>query len=186
MSRSIVPTAILTLAVGLTGSCDRAPPGEGRGAPPDRLDHGVIATVLLERLDLQPDERVLLVTVPGRFDALVDPLRSGIQAAGAMDLGVWAEEGEAPADWSTDFTERLAVAEGESRRALLREVDAAVMMPGATPEHPVYGGLQRVLGEGRGRTVHFHWAGAYGLDGTLLDMDPARDAFNQRVLVETG
>ena len=98
---------------------------------------------------------------------------------------MWAEEGEAPAAWSTAFTEQLAAADGEARLALLREVDAAVMMPGATPEHPVYGGLQRVLGEGRGRTVHFHWSGAYALDGTLLDMDPARDAFYQRVLVET-
>lgn len=185
MSRPFAQVLSLTVVLALAAACDRATPGSSADAPPDQLDHGAIAAVLLERLDLQPDERVLLVTVPGHFDALTDPLRSGIRAAGAVDLGVWAEEGEAPAAWSTAFTERLAAAEGEARLALLREVDAAVMMPGATPEHPVYGGLQRVLGEGRGRTVHFHWSGAYALDGTLLDMDPARDAFYQRVLVET-
>jgi hypothetical protein len=183
MSRPFARAVSLAVVMSLAAACDSAPPAAD--APPDGLDHGAIAATLLERLDLRPGERVLLVTVPGRFDALTGPLRSGVRAAGAVDLGVWAEEGEAPAAWSTDFTRRLAAADGEARQALLREVDAAVMMPGATPAHAAYGGLQRILDEGRGRTVHFHWAGAYALDGTLLDMSPARDAFYQRVLLET-
>jgi hypothetical protein len=185
MSSPFAQVASLAMVMGLAAACDRATPGGGAGVPPDALDHGAVAAELLERLDLQAGERVLLVTVPGRFDALTEPLRAGIRQAGATDLGVWAEEGEGRPAWSTDFTQRLAATDGAARLTLLREVDAAVMMPGAAPEHPVYGGLQRVLDEGRGRTVHFHWSGAYALDGTLLDMDPARDAFYQRVLLET-
>ncbi|MEJ2204598.1 MAG: aminopeptidase [Gemmatimonadota bacterium] len=184
MFRRFASTARFAAALAFVAGCESAPP-DAPDARPAGLDYDAIAGKLLDRLDLQRGERVLLVTVPGRFDVLTESLRSGVRAAGAVDLGVWAEEGEAPSSWSTEFTERLAGTDGEARQAVLGEVDAAVMMPGATAEHLVYAGLQRVLAGGRGRTVHFHWSGAYALDGTLLDMNPARDAVYQRVLLET-
>jgi hypothetical protein len=144
-----------------------------------------LSALLLQRLSLEPGERVLLVASPGRFDPVVEGVREGIGAAGAIDLGAWAVEGTAPDSWKTEFTERLSSAEEGALVPALRDVDAAIMMPGAVPEHPVYAGLQDVLREGRGRTIHFHWAGAYALDGTLLETDPSVDAFYQDVLANT-
>jgi hypothetical protein len=145
----------------------------------------VLSGVLLDRLDLQAGERVLLVAAPGRFDPLVGLLRDGVARAGAVDLGAWAVESAAPQEWSTDFTRGLDGLEGEALVAALAGVDAGLMLPGAVPAHPVYAALQEVLRGGHGRTVHFHWAGAYALDGTLMDMNATRDALYQDVLART-
>jgi hypothetical protein len=128
---------------------------------------------------------VLLVALPGSFDVLVSTFREGVAATGATDLGAWSVAGDAPDAWATDFTARLAAASDEVLVEILTEVDAAVMMPGATVTHPVYAALQDVLRQDQGRTVHFHWAGAYALDGTLMDQTPEYDAFYQNVLHET-
>lgn len=149
------------------------------------LDYDAIAERLLERLALKAGERVLLVGLPGRFDAMVPAFRAGVTAADAIDLGAWSVAGAAPEAWESDFTARLSETSGDARLELLREVDAAVMMPGATVTHSVYGGLQDLLTEGQRRTIHFHWAGAYALDGTLMEQTPEYDAFYQRVLHET-
>ena len=45
--------------------------------------------------------------------------------------------------------------------SLLRQ-GLAVMLPGASPGDPEYAAMQEVLREGRGRTIHFHWAFAGG------------------------
>jgi hypothetical protein len=189
MPRSPIVPIVLSLALlGCPGS--DAPGGEGSAAEhaepedPATLDVEGIAAVVVERLDLQPGERVLLVGLPGWFDDLVPLLRRGVREAGAVDLGAWAEEGSQPEAWRTDFTASLAAA-GDALMDPLRTVDASVMLPGATPEHAVYGAIQDVLGEGRGRTVHFHWSGAYWMDGTLREPGPAVDAFYQRALAET-
>ena len=151
----------------------------------EMIDFQAVANGLLGRLDLQPAERVLLVGIPGRFDPVVPLLRAGFDAAGAEDLGAWAEEGEAPESWQTEFTARIASAEDDALLDLLADVDASIMLPGATAGHRVYGALQDVLRRDQGRTVHFHWLGAYDLDGTERPVDGMVDAFYQRVLAET-
>ena len=175
---------LMTAALGLfsLSGCEssRAP-----DAPPAPLDFDALAEFLLERLALQPGERVLLVALPGSFDVLVSTFREGVAATGATDLGAWSVAGDAPDAWATDFTARLVAASDEVLVEILTEVDAAVMMPGATVTHPVYAALQDVLRQDQGRTVHFHWAGAYALDGTLMDQTPEYDAFYQNVLHET-
>jgi hypothetical protein len=175
---------LMTAALGLfsLSGCEssRAP-----DAAPAPLDFDALAEFLLERLALQPGERVLLVALPGSFDVLVSTFREGVAATGATDLGAWSVAGDAPDAWATDFTARLATASDEVLVEILTEVDAAVMMPGATVTHPVYAALQDVLRQDQGRTVHFHWAGAYALDGTLMDQTPEYDAFYQNVLHET-
>jgi hypothetical protein len=175
---------LMTAALGLfsLSGCEssRAP-----DAAPAPLDFDPLAEFLLERLALQPGERVLLVALPGSFDVLVSTFREGVAATGATDLGAWSVAGDAPDAWATDFTARLAAASDEVLVEILTEVDAAVMMPGATVTHPVYAALQDVLRQDQGRTVHFHWAGAYALDGTLMDQTPEYDAFYQNVLHET-
>jgi hypothetical protein len=71
---------------------------------------------------------------------------------------------------------------------MLREVDAAVMLPGATPAHPAYAAMQDGLKSGHGRTVHFHWVengSAYPLPGQPLPSRPGIDALYQRAVLES-
>lgn len=189
MNRCVHATRLAIAALGLVtlSGCGPAPnTSSGTGDDPATLDHDALAERLLERLDLQSGERVLLVAMPGgSFDALVPKLREGVAAAGATDLGAWPVAGDPPDAWATDFTDRLVGVSGDALVEVLSEVDAAVMMPGASVTHPVYSALQDVLRQGQGRTVHFHWAGAYALDGTLMSQTPAHDAFYENVLHET-
>lgn len=146
---------------------------------PDRL-----ASDLVARMRLQPGERVLLVAVKGRADALIPALRQRIVAAGASDLGVLAAVGDPNATWLTDFT-RAAPKDRAALVPYLASIDLAVMMPGASVQHPAYAAMQDVLKTGRGRTIHFHWEGAYALDGSVLPVTPEKGLFYQRVLRET-
>jgi hypothetical protein len=45
--------------------------------------------------------------------------------------------------------------------------------------------MQRVLGTGRGRTVHFHWVGAYELDGRPMPTTADVARVYQRAVLET-
>lgn len=141
---------------------------------------------LLERMSLQPGERVLIVVAPGRFDPLVQALREGVVAAGAVDLGVVPVGLDpAPDGWSTEFTQSLAVLSGADLVGALTGVDLGIMMAGASPLDAPYAALQDVLRSGRGRTVHFHWRGAYALDGLELPVDADMDALYVRAMAET-
>lgn len=148
-------------------------------AEPDRVARDMVA-----RMQLQRGERVLIVAIPGRSDALLTALRRSIVAAGATDLGVLAPLGEPPASWPTEYT-RAAPRERADLVTHLSSVDLAVMMPGVTPEAPVYGAMQDVLRSGKGRTIHFHWEGAYALDGSVLTVTPERGSVYERVLRDT-
>jgi hypothetical protein len=76
---------------------------------------------------------------------------------------------------------------------MFRDVDAAIMMPGATTAHPAYLAMQDWLKddltEHRGRrTIHFHWienGSAYPIAGQPLPSRPAMDALYQRALLQT-
>ena len=149
------------------------------------IDFKQVADVLLARLDLQPDERVLLVGLPGRFDPLIPLLRTGVEVAGAVDLGAWAVQGSLPDEWSTEFTRSLIGQTPGALVGLLGDVDAGLMLPGASTNHAVYAAMQEVLRGDRGRTIHFHWLGAYNLDGTPRTVDGMVDDFYLRVLNDT-
>jgi len=145
-----------------------------------------IKNQLLERMSVQPGERVLIVVAPGRFDPLVQALREGVVAAGAVDLGAVPVGSEpAPDVWSTEFTQSLTGLSGAELVSALSSVDLGIMMPGASPLDAPYAALQDVLRSGRGRTVHFHWRGGYALDGTELPVDAEIDALYVRALAET-
>jgi leucyl aminopeptidase (aminopeptidase T) len=153
-------------------------------AQQDRTDWAAVAAKIVNRMALVPGERVLLVGVPTHADPLVPLLRDAIRTAGGVDLGA-ATEGAAPATWQTDFTRELATRTGAAREAHLRTVDAAVMMPGAEPSQPIYAAMQSVLRSGHGRTVHFHWAGAYDETGAVLPTTPNVAEVYQHALLET-
>jgi leucyl aminopeptidase (aminopeptidase T) len=176
--RSPVPlvTALLLGALG---------PHDSLMAQTDPTDWRAAAAEVVSRMALVPGERVLLVGVPGEADALVPALREAVRAAGGTDLGAVADRGAQPPAWSTDFTRELAKRPGAARDEYLRTVDAAVMLPGATPADSVYAAMQRVLRSGHGRTVHFHWAGAYDESGVLLPTTPDVARVYLRALLET-
>jgi leucyl aminopeptidase (aminopeptidase T) len=154
-------------------------------AQADSVDWRAVAARIVERMAPARGERILLVGSPGTADALVPALRAAVRAAGATDLGAVADGGVTPAEWATDYTRALESRTGAARDDYLSSVDAAVMLPGPTANDPIYAAMQRVLGAGRGRTVHFHWAGAYGLDGRPMPTTPDVARVYQRALLET-
>jgi hypothetical protein len=143
-----------------------------------------VASLLVQRMQLQRGERVLLAALPGRSEALIPVLRRRIRDAGGIDLGVIAGIGEPDASWVTDFT-KAAPRDRAGLATYLGTVDVAIMMPGVVVAAPVYAAMQDVLRSGKGRTIHFHWEGAYALDGSILQVTPERGAFYERVLFET-
>ena len=158
-----------------------APAAVASGLPFDTL-----AAQMFERMSVQPGERVLLIGAPGRFDPLVERLRAGVIDDGGTDLGaVGVGTGAAPEEWATDFTRSLDGLSGDALQQALANVDLGIMMPGAAPTDAPYAALQGVLNTGHGRTVHFHWRGAYTLDGAEFPADEGVDAVYIRALAET-
>ncbi len=149
------------------------------------LDFGRIAGVIVERMALERGERVLLVAARGRFDPLVAELGARMRRSGAEYLGAVSVDGDPPRSWRTDFTRALDSAAGARLRRQLEEVDLAVMLPGASPGDTYYAAIVDLLRTGRGRTIHFHWAGAYALDGSALEIDDRIDNVYQRALTDT-
>jgi hypothetical protein len=145
-----------------------------------------IAEALTARMALTPGERVLLVGKPGLADSLVPRLRAAILKAGGSDLGVIGVRSGWPDSWNTPFTRQLIGATTRALPTLLDQVDVAVMLPGPVPTDPLYAALQDRLRSGQGRTIHFHWTGAYTLEGVPFDPTPWVDAVYERALLETN
>lgn len=148
-------------------------------------DWRTLASTLVERMDLTKGERVFLFAEPGLADSLIPPLRAAIRAAGAEDLGALSTKGAEPASWATPWTRATHGLGGRALEESLGSASLGVMLPGATVTDSVYAAMQRVLRSGRGRTIHFHWAGAYALDGTELPVTPPRQALYESVLRST-
>jgi len=158
------------------------------------LDYPAIARRIVAQLALKPGEKVLSIAHPGVFDALVPHIRYEVMRAGGIDLGV-VEVLHEPVPESFDAA-LLARGAGDARahyKAMFRDVDAAIMMPGATTAQPAYLAMQDWLKddqtERRGRrTVHFHWienGSAYPMAGQPLPPRVEMDRVYQRALLET-
>ena len=184
-------TAFLAAAcLHVAGACA---PESGAGPEPSAegaLDIAAIAATVLERAGLQPGERVLLLGQPGsRWDPILPLLSQGIADAGAAYLGAVDNFGAPlPGGQPADFASALG---GDPDRwaDALADVDLAIKLPGATPSpdvaYDVYRALQDVLRADRGRTVHFHWAGATAFDMRELPVDENVDRVYQRALLGT-
>ena len=178
--RKLIPVLLLTISTTATA----------QSTPPQfTLDAAALAAEIVERLDLEPGERFIAVAHPGLFDEVIRHLRYEVMKAGAVDLGVLDVLQEpVPAGWEAD----VLVAGGEEARealkAMLADVDASVMLPGANPSHPAYAAIQDLLREGRGRTIHFHWlqgGGAVALPGQPLPAAHLIEATYQHAILET-
>src|SRR5438093_2680738 len=158
------------------------------------FDYPAIAKRLVQQLALKPGERVMSLAHPGTFADLLPYIRYEVMRAGGIDLGV-VEVLREPVPESFDAAV-LAKGAREARahyKAMFRDVDAAIMMPGATTAHPAYLAMQDWLKddltERRGRrTIHFHWienGSAYAIAGQPLPARSVMDAVYQRALLQT-
>ena len=106
------------------------------------LDWPAMADRLVTQLALEPGERVLMVAAPGMFDDIIPHLRYAVMRAGGVDIGVIDVLKEPfPEHWDPGVLNAGAAPSREAYRAMLSGVDAAIMMPGATPGHPAYAAL---------------------------------------------
>lgn len=158
--------------------------------PSPALDYPALAERLVRHMALQPGEKVLLLSYPGQFEPLVPLLRQGVIRAGGIDLGSWQVLAEAPPGLDPAAVAKSATASRAALLPLLRNVDLAVMLPGASPSDPEYAAMQEVLREGRGRTIHFHWAfagapSAYPVLGHPLPSREVIDATYQRAVLQS-
>jgi leucyl aminopeptidase (aminopeptidase T) len=158
------------------------------------LDYPAMAKRLVAQLALKPGEKVMSIAQAGIMADLLPHLRYEVMRAGGVDLGV-IEILPEPVPETFDAAV-LAKGAREARthyKAMFRDVDAAIMMPGATPVHPAYAAMQDWLKddltEHRGRrTIHFHWvenSSAYPIAGQPLPIRSAIDALYQRALLQT-
>ncbi len=181
----LIAAALLGCAPETADEAPAAPSGEAPG-----LDMEAIADMLVERMDLQPGERVLLVGRGGdRWDQVLPIVRERVAQAGGVDLGAVDVYGAVlPGTEPTDFAAALAGELGGWGEALA-SVDVAVKLPGAVPDPAVptdvYRALQDVLRGGAGRTVHFHWAGRTSFEMEELAMDALADRLYQTALLDT-
>jgi Thermophilic metalloprotease (M29) len=149
-------------------------------APPPTLDYPALAERLVQQMALQPGEKVLLLSHPGDFEPLIPLLRRAVIRAGGVDMGNWQVLAADSPPTDPAAAAKSGAASREALLPLLRNVDLAVMLPGASPNDPEYAAMQTVLREGHGRTIHFHWTAggtpsAYLVPGHPL---PSRDVID--------
>jgi leucyl aminopeptidase (aminopeptidase T) len=158
------------------------------------LDYPAMARRIVQQLALQPGERVLSVAHPGTFAELMPHVRYEVMRAGGIDQGVVDVLQEpVPESFDTAVLQKGTRDARAGYKAMFRDIDAAIMMPGANTSHPAYLAMQDWLKddltERRGRrTVHFHWvegASAYPIAGQPLPLRFAIDALYQRALLDT-
>ncbi|HSR70291.1 MAG TPA: aminopeptidase [Acidobacteriota bacterium] len=148
-------------------------------------DWEALAEAIAYRLELQPGEKVLLLTYPGRFQSLADQLRSQVRRAGAVDMGqmeVWRFTPTGDPAFQPDEAWNRA---REAAREMLSDVDVTLKLPGALPFHAPYQAVQDLLRQGKGRTVHFHWEGAYDLQGNALPVSERVSRLYEKAVLET-
>lgn len=183
-------TNLLYLALLLTATASCRKPAEPNTTFMDtaafRFEWGTMTSFLMQRMNLEPGERVLLVGKPGKFDPLIPMLKAWIENSRGEYLGTMGVDSAAyPPEWSTAFVQ---AAEGKSLAALtehFKTVDLAVMLPGAEISHLPYKAMQDVLRNGYGRTIHFHWSGAYDLHGAPIAITDHIDSVYQAAILST-
>lgn len=180
---NVLTLAVLVMAIALSG-CQKKESTATK--PPSLLNWQAIADKIVSQSKLQANENVLIVASPGQFDSLVAVLEQAIAKTGATYLGaVSVDSANQPAAWTTAFVAKVKGKSVTDMTAQFGEVDLGIMLPGASPAHQPYAALQEMLNMGHGRTIHFHWSGAYDLSGQPIEIDSAIDLLYQRVLLET-
>lgn len=181
---------LLTMLVTLTMiACQSSKEGpqdtsEQADSIPFKLNYDAIADMIIKRAALQQGERVILVATPDTFDTLTSLLKEKIIKTKAEFLGVFSVTEEKPDHWQTKFTKE-APSRSEGFAQYLMSVDLGIMLPGTDTTHMPYDAMQDVLRSGHGRTIHFHWAGAYQMNGSLKSRTQYVDEVYQTALLKT-
>jgi hypothetical protein len=150
------------------------------------FDWEALAIVIVQRANIQPGEKVLLVAMPGKFDSLILTLKKQILEKKGEFLGVLSTDStKNPSSWQTAFTAKVKGLNINDLTSLLKGVNLGIMLPGAGVEDKPYQAMQKVLARGSGRTIHFHWSGAYSVDGKLMEITESIDKFYQDVVLNT-
>src|SRR5262252_5033639 len=158
------------------------------------FDYPAVARRLVRQLALKPGERVMSIAMPGVFADLVPHIRYEVMRAGGIDLGVVEVLREpVPESFDAATLRQGNLAARAHYKTMFRDVDAGIMMPGATTAHPAYLAMQDWLKdnltEHRGRrTIHFHWleaGSAYPIAGQPLPSRAQMDAAYQHALLRT-
>jgi hypothetical protein len=187
--KRIFPILYLSLFI-LSCQSSKGPETESKDKPqpegdaPFRIEWEKIADEIVSRASLQSGEKVIMVANPGEFDSLVLFLEQKIKGKQADYLGTFSVTDERPENWETDFTREISEYSKERLKPQFQSVDLGIMLPGTDTTHAPYAAMQNVLRNGKGRTIHFHWAGAYSLKGILLS-DMNVDQLYQSALLDT-
>ncbi|MCU0759557.1 MAG: aminopeptidase [Steroidobacteraceae bacterium] len=167
--RPLAALAVVALLQAPAGAPPAWAQAAGQPALPQRtMQWQALAARIVAQLQLEPGERVIAVAQPGVFTELVPHLRYEVMKAGGVDLGVLEVlDDPYPEAWDAGLLGRGFIAATAANASLLRDVDAAIMLPGANPVHPAYAAMQRLLREAAGprRTIHFHWTDPYSSSG---------------------
>ncbi|MFL2771275.1 MAG: aminopeptidase [Rhodospirillaceae bacterium] len=156
----------------LTLLCLSCPSAQAQ-LPQHTMDYKALAERIVEQLHLEPGEKVIALVQPGMFEDFVPHFRYAVMKARAIDMGVLdVLDPPYPADWDDNIILEGFAAARDAYLEMLKDIDAAVMMPGANPALPAYKALQILLQEkgGRRRTIHFHWTDAYSPSGNLTGL----------------
>jgi hypothetical protein len=151
----------------------------------DKIDWNLISDKLIERMDLQPTEKVFMLGQSGKYDTLVSLLSVKIKSKNANYLGTISIDSIQASAWETDFTQAVSKLDSTGLINYFNDVDLGIMLPGATPFHQPYAAMQEVLKKGKGRTIHFHWIGAYDKNGKSISVTDSIELFYQKALLET-
>ena len=169
-----------------------APPAAAPTVAQLTLDWPALAEKVVQHLALLPGEKVISLGAGDRFQREFEPwFRHAVMKAGGVDLGCLEVLGEPlPQAFDPQVVQRGAAPARAALRTMLSEVDAAVMLAGASPKHPAYAALQDLLRQGNSarRTVHFHWEGggqpsAIAMAGQPLPPQSTIDAVYQRAIL---
>ena len=149
-------------------------------------DWEAITDKLIEKSDLMAGEKVILMAKQGTFNPLFNLLAKKINETGAIYLGIFLVDSyKNQSIWDTEFVKQARGKSKEDLTDYLMSVDLGIMLPGATPDNIEYASMQDVLKRNKGRTIHFHWSGAYDLKGKPIEIDSMINEFYQKVLLET-
>jgi hypothetical protein len=176
----------LVFVIGVAGCGQKTEPEQADDPAFFQMRWDALATTVMERTQLSKGERVLLVARPGRFDPLIVSLSQKIEQSGAVYLGtISVDTADSPPEWETEFVKEAATKDLPDLAAHLASVDLGIMLPGASVSHAPYAAMQQVLRTGHGRTIHFHWSGAYSLSGVPLAETADIDQLYQHVILTT-
>lgn len=152
------------------------------GDPPYRA----LAEKIVERMDLKPGEKVLMLCHPTLFQEIIPHLRYAVMRAGGINLGCLQDLPQPfPRYWRRGPVLRGFTESRDAMARMARAADAFIALPGTWPNQSAYLGVQDILKSGRGRIVHFHWLGGYSLLREQLPATPRMDRAYAIAVLET-